>query len=102
MLKKVAAVVGLSLMFPSLLTIAESAGLPPILREYAFWFADGNNVESTLTFTVDDPDGEVPLSIASIQLTKDGIVYDITNAYHYSDLGFQRKYIVKDDDTGVG
>lgn len=73
-----------------------AAGTPPIVRSFTAvaLHAEGSTEPRLhITVTVDDPDGQVPLTIQSVIATgPDGRTFDLTNRYGYPDLGFRGGY----------
>jgi len=75
-----------------------AVGTPPIIRSFNA-FAE-NRVGFTaphlnLSVQVDDPDGQVPLTIQSVVVTKpDSSTVDLTNTYRYPNLGFRGEYFL--------
>lgn len=75
---------------------ARAAGTPPIIRTF------NAHAENQVGFAsphlgvdvqVDDPDGQVPLTIQSVMVTgPDGRTFDLTNLFRYPNLNFRGGY----------
>lgn len=73
-------------------------GMPPVIRFFAAWAESRSDFDGLHLFIdaqVDDPDGQVPLSIQSVIVTRpDGGTLDLTGNFRYPNLGFRGEYFV--------
>lgn len=90
------AVVGAGLI--SSLPSAEAQGLPPAIRFFAVWAENRPGFASphlNMTAFIDDPDGQVPLTIQSVVVTGPAGTFNVP--FFYPNLEFRGQYFL---DTG--
>jgi hypothetical protein len=75
-----------------------AAGIPPIIRLFAAWAEqrpDSTPPHLNFDVQVDDPDGQVPLTIQSVTVTlPDSSTLNLTSQFNYPNLDFRGEYVL--------